>query len=206
MPFIEHQGRRILFLHIPKAGGSSVENWLGRLGPLRLFSARRPAASLCTPQHYRFEDIRALLGADWFDYGFTIVRNPYARIGSEYAFRALQGGARFLDRWPDFAAWLAAHLDRQAADPFLLDNHLRPQAEFPGPGIEVFRLEDGLEAALGAVAMRLGVPPPAAAPRINASAASPARIAWTAEAIGRVRAHYAADFAAFGYDPDAHPA
>ena len=37
MPFIDHQGRRSLFVHIPKTGGTSIETWLKGIGPLRLY-------------------------------------------------------------------------------------------------------------------------------------------------------------------------
>ncbi|WP_140849628.1 sulfotransferase family 2 domain-containing protein, partial [Paracoccus sp. FO-3] len=113
MPFIQHNGKRILFIHIPKAGGTSVESWMKGIAPLRLFSMGIPHASRCTPQHYRAQDIEALLGEGFFDYAFTIVRNPYHRIESEYRMRAQLAKDSFWKGLPAFSPWIEENLDQQ---------------------------------------------------------------------------------------------
>ncbi|MEG4644245.1 sulfotransferase family protein [Paracoccus pantotrophus] len=199
MPFIQHNGKRILFIHIPKAGGTSVESWMKGIAPLRLFSMGIPHASRCTPQHYRAQDIEALLGEGFFDYAFTIVRNPYHRIESEYRMRAQLAKDSFWKGLPAFSPWVEENLDLQRRAKFHLDNHLRPQWEFLGKDVEVFKLEDGLAAPLAAVAERLGVAPPQQNPHELRS--DPLEIEWSPADRIRVRDHYARDFETFGYQP-----
>lgn len=200
MPFIQHNGKRVLFIHIPKAGGTSVESWMKGIAPLRLFSMGVPHASRCTPQHFRAQDIRALLGEGFFDYALTIVRNPYDRIASEYRMRAQLAKESFWKGLPAFSAWIEENLDRQKREKFHLDNHLRPQWEFLGKDVEVFRLEDGLAAPLAAMASRLGVEPPEIPPHELRS--DVLEIDWEPSDRIRVQDHYARDFETFGYPTD----
>lgn len=197
MPFIECNGMRVLFIHIPKTGGTTVESWLRSLAPLRFHSVGLPPASRCTPQHYRMQDLRDLLGPDYFDYAFTLVRNPYDRIASEYRMHAAIRGQGFWKAWPSFSLWLEENIRRQALEPFHLDNHLRPQWEFVGSNVDVFRFEDGLEAALAPVAARLGLPAPTNLPHlIQSSVPAPE---WDRADRLRVQEHYRLDFSEFGY-------
>lgn len=197
MPFIQHNGKRVLFIHIPKAGGTSVESWMKGIAPLRLFSIGVPHASRCTPQHFRAQDIRALLGEGLFDYALTIVRNPYDRIESEYRMQAQMAKESFWKGLPAFSHWVEENLERQKHDKFHLDNHLRPQWEFLGKDVEVFRIEDGLAAPLAAMADRLGVQPPEIPPHELRSDAL--EIDWGPADRIRVHEHYARDFEAFNY-------
>jgi hypothetical protein len=96
----------------------------------------------CPPQHMHAEMLLALFNIANFHFVFMTVRHPVARLVSEYRMRATDN--------PDIAkfdAWLDASLAARARDPFALDNHLRPQAEFWLPGCTVFRLEETFDAA-----------------------------------------------------------
>ncbi|SIQ34284.1 Sulfotransferase family protein [Paracoccus thiocyanatus] len=197
MPFIEYSGKRILFIHIPKTGGTSVENWMQGIAPLRLFSQGIPAAMKCTPQHLRMQDIRALLGEGYFDQALTVVRNPYDRIASEYRMRAHLAKAGFFKGLPIFSLWLEEWLNRQKREPFCLDNHLRPQWEFLGSEVETFRFEDGLQAPLARMAEWLDIAPPESLP--HDLRPDPLEIAWDQVDRIRVRDHYARDFEMLGY-------
>jgi hypothetical protein len=42
-----------------------------------------------------------------------------------------------------FDKWLKQQLRDYHGNPFILDNHIRPQAEYWVPGARIFRLEDG---------------------------------------------------------------
>lgn len=197
MPFIQHNGKRILFIHIPKAGGTSVESWMKGIAPLKLFSMGIPHASRCTPQHYRMQDIQALLGEGFFDYAFTIVRNPYDRIASEYRMQAQLAKNGFWKGLPEFSPWIEENLDRQKREKFHLGNHLRPQWEFLGKDVEVFKFENGLAAPLAAVAEHLNIAPPMEPPHELRS--DPLPITWEPTDRIRVHDHYARDFETFGY-------
>lgn len=197
MPFIQHNGKRVLFVHIPKTGGTSIETWMREIAPLRLFSSGVPHASRCTLQHYRAQDIKALLGGNFFDYSLTVVRNPYDRIASAYRMRVQMAQGNILRAPPAFPVWLEEALDRQKREKFHLDNHLRPQWEFLGKGVKVFRFEDGLFAPLAAMAARLDVEPPAEIPHELSSGKQ--EIEWEPADRIRVQDHYARDFETFDY-------
>lgn len=204
MPFVEHSGRRILFVHIPKTGGTTVEDWLRTLGPLRLFHFGHPEALRCTPQHLTMRDLEALLGKDFFDYAFAIVRNPYERIASEYRMHAALARERFFPGLPDFPLWLESNLREAARDACHLDNHLRPQWAFLGEGVEILRYEDGLRECVKTVAERIGAAPPMRLGRRYATGggAGGAKVRFGLPEIARMRDAYGRDFEFFGYDPE----
>lgn len=160
MPFVEHGGKRILFVHIPKTGGTTVENWMRSLGDLHFYSIGVPGALKCTPQHFTYKLITQLVGSSYFDYIFTIVRNPYQRMLSEYRMHAVRAEKEFFHRAPAFSLWLETALRTYQANPFAYDNHLRPQWEFVTEDVKIFRFEDGILQILSKVAADLGVPTP----------------------------------------------
>ena len=151
MPIFTKDALRVLFIHIPKTGGSSVEKifesrgWKSAL--IDKGSIMEPTSTnhlrKCSPQHMHGELLRANLRLDRFDYVFTVVRNPILRFASEYAFRNSKN--KSVDSPQDADEWWQRQKHALRSDPYLLDNHLRPQHQFPVSGTEVFRLEEGLE-------------------------------------------------------------
>lgn len=206
MPTLQFQGRSILYLHVPKTAGMSVEAWLNSLAPLNFsltYTGGWTETFRCTPQHFDANDIRRLFQDGFFAYAFLFVRNPYARIESEYRYLRSQGRVRMTakDRGepPPFARWVVRELKAAEADPWTLDNHLRPQCDFVYPGAEWFKLEDGLAKGLSVVASRIGAPPPQTVPTLNRTDALEFETIWDAEARDRVALRYARDFKEFGY-------
>lgn len=159
-----------------------------------------PLAGKCTPQHLRAQDIRALLGKGFFDYSFTIVRNPFARIESEYRMRRTMAEKSFWKGLPEFSPWLEENLARQTRETFHLDNHLRPQWEFVASDVEVFRLEDGMADIFAKVGEKTGLPVPDMPPHQLRSDGE--ALEWELPDRIRVREHYKRDFETFGYDAD----
>lgn len=202
MPFIAHNEKRILFVHIPKTGGTSVERWLSSLAPLHFRTMGVPVATRCTPQHFRMSDLNHLFGAGFFDYAFAIVRNPFSRIESEYRMRAQLQSSGFFGEAETFSSWLEIAIERTKREPWLFDNHMRPQWEFIEDNVEVFRFEDGLSKAVRSVCDRIGVPfngNVEHALRTDESIPAPV---WQRTDMIRVQQHYARDFERFGYNVD----
>ncbi len=82
--FISHQ-YKVIFIHIQKVGGSSIQRWFGQLDPnLVTKIAIDPAKN--RPKHCFATDIETVIGNEMYsDYTkFCVVRNPFNRLVSWY--------------------------------------------------------------------------------------------------------------------------
>jgi len=203
MPFIEHGGKRILFVHIPKTGGGAVCRWLAGIAPLRMNTMGVPGGMRVTPQHLRLSDLDHIFGEGFFDWGFAVVRNPFDRIASEYRMQASLARSKEMFRsMPPFGRWLEQAMAERERMSSVLDNHLRPQWEFLGRRLTVLRYEAGLEAGLAWLAETHGLPAPGTLERRNDPGAEAEPVAWDLPDIMRIRDAYARDFELLGYDRD----
>ena len=144
----ERRKLKILFVHIPKTGGGSVEEFF-RMNKFKLdlLHKRPPSYLRCSPQHMHREMLEDLLVLSEFDVIFAIVRNPVDRLLSEYKWSIRHSWAENgIDHFYRLAR--AAYFE----NPFVLDNHIRPQNEFLLPETKVFKLEDGLQQAVDSIA------------------------------------------------------
>lgn len=152
MPVFRKDGVKVLFIHVPKTGGSSIERVFkasdydtlyldGRVGPKSWNHVRR-----CTPQHMHAAMLDMLFREERFDHVFMVVRDPVARLRSEYLWRnrntEFEVDGRAVERWAKET------LGQYRVNPFVYDNHIRPQVEFQLPSATVFRFEDGLESVI----------------------------------------------------------
>ncbi|MCZ4259741.1 sulfotransferase family 2 domain-containing protein [Limimaricola sp. G21655-S1] len=213
MPIFQVRGLRILFVHIPKTGGSSVSRWLGEAGA-EAFRIPTRTALPCPPQHFHAELLGALFpGSGWFDYAFAITRHPEARMISEYVWR--KSGGRKLRRWGglrrlavaevspetrgrDFSRWLRQNLRAAEQNPYHLSNHLRSQVEFTDlPGLEIFRFEDGMEPVFARLSEVTGLAAPHDLPREKATGGL--EVPLQAGDRARIETRYAMDYDRFDY-------
>lgn len=173
MPLYRHADRLLLLIHIPKTGGSTVEEVLRRRGAKQALKARpRPEFATTTPQHMHWDLLRAWVPPSFYDQSVAVVRNPYTRLVSEYRWRsdlhragqqnrlatATTLSAASLTPMPNFRRWVQRQFKDYAQRPSLLDNHIRPQVDFVGPDCQTFRLEDGLETAIRSCLTYLNMP------------------------------------------------
>ena len=94
---------KVLFVHIPKCGGGSVEQFLRSYGFRQGMFSIDPAYNSvlkCSPQHMHAELLLGILRVDRFDCVFSIVRDPVERMLSEYRWRIKHPWARDgFDKW-----------------------------------------------------------------------------------------------------------
>lgn len=201
MPAIEINGRRVLFIHIPKTGGTSVTRWLQGLGRVRLHNDSKPDGLRCTPQHLTWADIDATWGCDDFDYAFAISRDPFSRMESEFSMRLKVRANSFFGGKLHFSTWLEKSLNESRANPYLFDNHLRPQWNFISDRLKMFRFEDGMDQIIAAVAADLGVAAPPQVPHaLPRDQGDRPEFIWDRADILRMQEYYRLDFQQFGYD------
>ena len=106
MPYFNNDELNLLFIHIPKAGGSSVEIYISNKYSIKLdtstlygffsddFKKQNDITKIHSLQHYTYNelyDMREILNIDFTDdlKLFTIVRNPYYRLLSDLFFLGL---------------------------------------------------------------------------------------------------------------------
>ena len=215
-----HRNQRLLFVHIPKTAGTSVEAVLGLLGDWRLENLHTGFGLIQSPallrrrlgsnflQHLTLAELRQVFGAELHGFTpFTVVRHPWARLLSS-----------FRRKDPDLCAYYRYRCDRDLNGLDLeayidlagwLDHaHLRPQCQFLidlnttqiDHELRIFR-QERLDELEHWVAARFGCP--MTLPRCNVNVAEvplPGLDAHTLLRLeGRVRDLYADDYAAFDY-------
>ncbi|RMB12425.1 sulfotransferase family 2 domain-containing protein [Eilatimonas milleporae] len=142
MPVFWNGHKKLLFVHVPKTGGTYIED-LFRANGYRVYFWERGDLidqMCCSPQHYHADILRTLFRLSAFDHVFMTVRHPLKRMISEYRMRQEKGEKR------PFHDWAPATLLKAQDDPFYLDNHIRPQADFRMPGVDIHRQEDAFNA------------------------------------------------------------
>ena len=200
MPLFRTGDRLIYFVHIPKTGGSSVETALKGAGcacALQFSKKRNDAMdfSKCTPQHMHAEVYKNYFPKGFCDYAFTVVRNPFARMASEYRMKVVDGTE---DAPPD--VWILTALKRFGMFQYTRDNHIRPQNQFISRDVEIFRLEDGLQQPVEAACRALGL---AQVPDIpHSRKSSGEKIKVSLSTVRKIVKFYRRDFKAFDYSRD----
>ena len=166
--FIPQSSRKtwvpLLFMHIPKCGGTSVEQSFLKAGCHLKLHDRIDNASLnflsnkliykCPSQHFHYKILEKFVDFNIFNDVFALVRNPYSRLASEYRFMGGRIGSN--SRQYEIDQWVNKVFSEYTKNPFILCNHIRPQVEFIVPGLtRVFKLENSIEAMIKNVLNRL---------------------------------------------------
>jgi hypothetical protein len=198
MPLYRNGPKMVLFVHIPKTGGSTVEEVLKAAGGLQALKYhKRLGYSNSTPQHMHWDVLGHWIPKAFYDVAFCTVRAPFARLVSEYRWR------RSLSQKPvpAFDDWIIQSFESWTKNPHLYDNHIRPQTDFIGPRVKVFRLEDGLEApvsfGLGALGLADAKPP---IHHARKSERDPLQV--SVATLDKVRSFYGRDYEVLGYRPE----
>ncbi len=203
MPAYRINSKNVLFIHVPKTGGTTVESFLEMHGKTSLHNhgvkLLKPVSnSFLTRslplQHFHADLLAEMFAPDFFDYTFMIVRDPLERLKSEYRHSRALGR---LDTRLNFEHWVRLMIGLTALAPNLRNNHFRPQSQFKCFNAEVFKLEDGMEHILASVCLRLGIPAPEKIPHERKMTDSAFDV--TPAASAKIRAVYDADYRMFSY-------
>jgi hypothetical protein len=206
MPVMVKDGRAVLFVHIPKTGGTTIERLFLTSGwemHFREGRVKRPDVFRlfrCSPQHYHAALLDEMFDISRFDVVFCMFRDPVTRFQSEFAMRhkKLAPEAATPER---VATWSDRVLASYGGDPYILDNHLRPQTEFVLPGTQTYRLEDGMEAVVADLNGRFDLGLDAEIPHQRSSeklGLATSKVQLSPALLDRVHTFYAAD-AVLGY-------
>ena len=137
----------ILFLHVPKCGGSSVDKLFKSNGYSSTLEMRGLPPQDCltaSPQHQTCEKLKSIVNMKKLEDIFIIVRNPYARIVSEFNWQFRN--TEQCDK-PEINEWIVESLAKSATDSSFSDNHFRTCLDFIDESLpcNIFKLEDGIE-------------------------------------------------------------
>lgn len=213
MPVFKVGEKLCYFSHVPKCGGSSVEAYLNaRFGPIGFLDnafLRRDQTvrwSRTSPQHIDWASLQHFFPEAMFDAVFAVVRHPVNRIVSAYHFQTEVEGT--FAGSIGFSDWLTSEFERHGADPFLVDNHIRPQIDFMPKNCTIFHLEHGLDAIVPYLdGLAGGASGPRSIGHANKRRSEGREGGGAVEApmdladLARISEFYARDFARFGYNP-----
>ena len=142
---------KIIFVHIPKTGGTSIESYLNlktkdkakfeKIGyGVKIFNNKKKAL-----QHLTADEIKNFIGTDKFNkmFSFTIVRNPYSKIVSEFSHFLHLSGPKYhgvesplrvndqiIDNFDDFLHHIDNIVTNKLYDQNVFFDHFKPQSEF----------------------------------------------------------------------------
>lgn len=197
------QERTLLFIHVPKTGGTAVETFLRGIGFTGYFDppTYMPVRQYLRipPAHYDYGVSARLFNLDRL-YSFAIVRHPVKRMISEYKWALERATDAEKLSQMDFGQYLRLRLEQYKKDENQVSGHFKPQVRFVGEKVtKIFKYEAGLESIIRHVLRDIGLnhegmPP---LPVINNS--SGRVVIPTASDLALIGDVYAEDFAAFGY-------
>ena len=197
MPIFAIDGRKILFIHVPKTGGSAIAGHLSRYGEVSLDGKPDQGPGMkCIPRHLHGAPLEEMFKPADFDYVFTVVRHPLSRVISDYRYYVRRKGRE--NTPPRFSMWLRYRLFRASLDPYYQDNHFRAQSAFPCLGAEIYRFENGLSRCIEGINGKLGTAIPAELPWVNRSPPIPVHPSRADKAL--IYRRYRRDFERFGYE------
>lgn len=196
MPVLENHNA--IFIHIPKTGGTTVLRMFGlEACPKHIFfnndAYEYDHASACivkAAMPYRYKQC----------YKFTIVRNPYDRLLSEFAWKKQDGDKRVFDVsstvFGDFVTRLHQNFDQVLGKPHRENSHFIPQNRFVLDDVEVFNFEQ-INECFESLSKRFGVP--VLTTKINQSRHQPYESYYDDYLKNMVYDMYYSDFKLFGY-------
>ncbi|MGL3827326.1 sulfotransferase family 2 domain-containing protein [Candidatus Pelagibacter communis] len=153
MPLFFTQQKKILYIHIPKNGGLAITGALAKHGYSYLGQKYPENNGKVSPAHLTSEEINTILKHNNInvDFEFTVVRNPYTKLESEYFY---QFGSIFkISEWniktfykfkmfSGFNNFIKKELNIANNNLEYKLNHFKPQVKFLTNKTKVYKYEN----------------------------------------------------------------
>jgi len=137
MPVFRFDSNAVIFFHVPKCGGTSVEFFLSQKAEMDFFSKKSRVFGV-PPQHLIPKKL-FLLNIDLESLSsFAIVRHPLKRMVSEFKYRKNLKVNNI-----NFICFILFARVKSIYKPSIYSNHIRSQLDFILPDTKIFKLEEG---------------------------------------------------------------
>ncbi|WP_444958057.1 sulfotransferase family 2 domain-containing protein [Microbulbifer sp. ZKSA002] len=200
MPIYFKGDKELLFIHIPKCGGSTIEKHLLEVASGgHLFNPRKGDLPCC-PQHFHAPLLRVSLKRPKNMTSFAVVRHPLMRAVSEYFWqnrKCISEGKEL----PEPNKAICGFFDKYKRNSYACDNHIRPQVEFLLEKTKVFYLEKGMSDVFKFAYKALNIYWDDSVGVEAKNKSKLQQLTLTRETIELVQSFYQMDFEAFGYTP-----
>lgn len=213
---------KFIFIHIPKAAGTTVADTLSSLSRYCDQEIGGTEFGEMAQLHYwtRFglrkhspaKEVMNAIGRDAFTgfFRFAFVRNPYTRLASSFHFLKAWNSPEFsdaLDQYPDFESFLESNAWTSSTDPDIWpDGVFRPQTFWLKDRqtgellVDFIGKTENLSQDLQAILTRIGGSSAIVRDRSNPTPVYTRPKVWSSEIVARIQREYRCDFEAFGYD------
>ena len=194
MPLYLNEKQAVLFLHIPKTAGTTIETWLENSGKFEqlLFSQKKPDDLNVTPQHLGYDTLAKLTHGIKrpIEYKFAIVRNPFDRLVSEFFYRTKLNNISLGNRPEDlFSSWVVHNLTKYKKNKSIFDKD-----------VQIFKFEDGIQNIINTIGKALEIDVNG---QIEAKKVSEKKeVVWDKSSVRLVLETYAEDFEKFEYSKE----
>ena len=199
MPIFEKNGRRVAFIHVPKAAGSSVEAMFKSDGWSMSFYKENYDGYQISEQHRTYESMKdSIHDLDELD-SFVITREPLSRLISEWRYQTGKVKSSKLD-FNDFVRHVECSLKQ---DKGYWDNHWRSQVDFLDENINAVIKMESMSEELPMFLRNSGIMKDPRIPHVNRhkKKSMVRKLSISQKSKDIILRMYERDYAILGYEP-----
>ena len=210
MPICLTNKKNVLFIHIPRTGGTNILNALAKNGYSFLSQKYPESNNQVSSEHLTSEEVNKILSQNNInvDFEFTVVRNPYTKLESEYfyrfksIFRLKKWGMKTLSLLKSFSGFnnfIKKELNIAKNNPSYRLNHFRTQTKFLSSKTRIYKYENNF-IDLKKDLLSYGIDFQLGKKQFKGRLSKMYKIKWEKSTLQLVNEYYKDDFEAFGYE------